>query len=96
MYATQCVVFEGCRFITPISLENGPSFKYIPTSSREKYERLLKILIFDGGLFLKFYLWKKSLNNMIHFPKVGLRRITNIKSFKSLSALGKLSNNLLS
>ena len=38
MYATQCVV--GCKLTIPISLENGPSLNYIPTSLKGKGESI--------------------------------------------------------
>ena len=39
MYATQCVPFEECEFTIALSLENGPSRRYIPTSFKDKDER---------------------------------------------------------
>ena len=40
MYRTQCVPFDGCKLTIPVSLENGLSLKYTPTSLKPKNERL--------------------------------------------------------
>ena len=40
MYTTQCVPFDGCKLLIPISVLKGPSLKKIPTSLRDKEERI--------------------------------------------------------
>ena len=50
MYATQCVPFDRCKLAIPISLENSPSLKKIPTSLKPKDERTCCNVIIDVAL----------------------------------------------
>ena len=56
MYATQCVPLVACKITIPLSVVEGPSLKYIPTSLKDKKERICWIFIFDVLLFFKLYL----------------------------------------
>ena len=39
MYETQCVHFDGCKISILLSVLEGPSLKYTPTSVKDKDQR---------------------------------------------------------
>ena len=48
--------FEGCKVTIPTSLENGPSYKYIPTWFNPIEISTCCIFLFDVVLFFHLYL----------------------------------------
>ena len=65
MCITQCVHSEGCKLTIPITLENDPSRKEIPTLSEPIEPSTCCNFIFDVALFFDFYFLIKSLNGII-------------------------------
>ena len=51
MYTFQCVPLDPSKVTTAISPKNGPSPKKLPTSFKEKDERICCIFIFDVVYF---------------------------------------------
>ena len=91
MYTAQCLPFVGYKFTNPISDSNETSLKETPKSLKNKNVRTGYILTFDVALIFSFFT-----NKILELHHLLLLLVTNMKSFKTLIVLGKLSNKLLS
>ena len=58
MYTTQCLPFLGRKITFPISDSKGASLKWIPTSVKNKGERICCIFTFYVAFFQIVFLYK--------------------------------------
>ena len=92
LYATKGVPFVRRNLTIPLSLENTPSRRYIPTLSYPIEERTWYILIFDVAFFSNCIYERNHWTVSFTFSNSGVRFSTNRKSFKHFRRWGDRMN----